>query len=75
MARERQSPIDDQPPRTPGELSDFLGIPEHTLSQWRCWGKGPRWVRVGRYVRYPRRDTQEWLDAGADSPQQARAPA
>jgi hypothetical protein len=65
-------PVDDQPPRTPLELSEFLDVADRTLTQWRWLGKGPRWVRVGRHIRYPRGDTQEWLDAGADSPEQAR---
>jgi hypothetical protein len=72
MARERTPAIDDQPPRDVTEESEYLGIPQRTLTQWRWLGKGPRWVKVGRHIRYPRRDTQEWLDAGADSPEQAR---
>jgi hypothetical protein len=75
MVVKRTSPVDEQPPRTPVEEADYLGIPERTLSQWRWLGRGPRWVRIGRHVRYPRADTQEWLDAGADSPEQARHPA
>jgi hypothetical protein len=65
-------PLEELPPRTTEELSDFLDVPERTLRQWRWLGKGPRWVKVGRFIRYPRRDTQDWLDAGADSPEQAR---
>jgi hypothetical protein len=38
-----------------------------TIEQWRYLKKGPRWVKVGRHVRYPRADTEAWLDAGADS--------
>jgi hypothetical protein len=63
---------DDLPPRSVAEEADYLGVSENTLTAWRYQGKGPRWVKVGRHVRYPRRDTQDWLDAGADSPKQAR---
>ncbi len=47
---------------TPGELAARwrLGNPENnhaagvaTLANWRCAGKGPRWTKVGKYVRYP----------------------
>jgi hypothetical protein len=84
MTRERtpssfdQRSIDDLPPRTPEELGEFLDVSPLTLRQWR-WltrkgvPRGPRWVQVGRHTRYPRPDTQEWLDAGADSPEQARS--
>jgi hypothetical protein len=86
MARERTStatrqpapaPPDERPPRSPAELSEYLDIPEQTLTQWRWFTKqgipkGPRFVKVGRHVRYPRRDTDEWLDAGAGNPQHAR---
>jgi hypothetical protein len=75
MVAKREPPartIDDLPPRTPSELSEFLDVSERTLTQWRWLGKGPRWVHVGRHVRYPRRDTAEWLDAGADTPENAR---
>ena len=58
--------------RTVNELAEFLGVSQATLNAWRWRGKGPRWIRVGRYVRYPRRDTEAWLDGGADSPEQAR---
>jgi predicted DNA-binding transcriptional regulator AlpA len=64
--------LEEDPPRTPRELAHFLGLSEQTLAQWRWLGKGPRWVKVGRHVRYPRRDTQEWMDSGADSPERAR---
>jgi hypothetical protein len=55
------------------EQAEYLRVSENTLTAWRYQEKGPRWVKVGRYIRYPRRDTQEWLDAGADSPDQARS--
>jgi hypothetical protein len=70
--------VESEPPRTPEELSEYLGIPLRTLTQWRWITKntgvqrGPRYVRMGHHVRYPRRDTQEWIDAGCDTPEQAR---
>jgi hypothetical protein len=40
-----------------------------TLEAWRAIGRGPSWVRVGRSVRYRRRDVEAWLsrsDSAAD---------
>lgn len=49
------------------EVADYLGIPERTLEQWRWQKKGPRWSKVGRYVRYRWSDVEAWLDAQAST--------
>ncbi|MEU8327122.1 helix-turn-helix domain-containing protein [Micromonospora sp. NPDC048839] len=46
----------------PGEVAEFLGVPEKTLTQWRYLRKGPRWAPVGRHVRYRWEDVEKWLD-------------
>lgn len=46
---------------TPADLSEYLGIPQRTLDQWRWLGKGPRWSKVGRHVRYQWEDVEDWL--------------
>jgi excisionase family DNA binding protein len=38
-----------------------LGISVRTLERKRCDGTGPRFVRVGRAVRYRESDLAEWL--------------
>jgi predicted DNA-binding transcriptional regulator AlpA len=38
-----------------------LGISVRTLERKRCDGTGPRFVRVGRAVRYRESDLVEWL--------------
>ena len=48
---------------TPGELSSRLGIPDSTLAQWRYVGRGPRFIKVGRHVRYRAEDVDAWLEA------------
>jgi excisionase family DNA binding protein len=40
----------------------FLGVPVGTLANWRYQGKGPRFVKVGRHVRYRRSDVEAWLE-------------
>jgi predicted DNA-binding transcriptional regulator AlpA len=46
---------------TPEELAEFLKVPERTLAQWRYWGKGPKSIKVGRFVRYRVDDVRQWL--------------
>ncbi|PRY00700.1 helix-turn-helix transcriptional regulator [Allonocardiopsis opalescens] len=48
---------------TPPEVARHLGIPEKTLAQWRYLGKGPKWSKVGRHVRYRWSDVERWLDS------------
>lgn len=49
---------------TTEEVATFLkDIPKHTLEQWRSQGKGPKYIKVGRHVRYRWSDVNAWLDA------------
>ncbi len=57
----QQSEQRRRPMAAPRELAEFLGIPPHTLDQWRSRGLGPAWHRVGRHVRYRWADIEEWL--------------
>jgi predicted DNA-binding transcriptional regulator AlpA len=43
------------------DVSEYLGIPEQTLYQWRTKGYGPPGRRVGRYVKYIPADVIEWF--------------
>ena len=47
---------------TPQELSDMLKIPTGTLSQWRFHGRGPRYFKDRKTIRYDVADVQEWID-------------
>ncbi|MEV7007541.1 helix-turn-helix domain-containing protein [Streptosporangium sp. NPDC051022] len=49
----------------PSEVAEFLGVPEKTLTQWRYLRKGPRYGKVGRFVRYDWRDVEAWFDQQA----------
>lgn len=56
---------------TPHELSDRVSLSERTLAQWRYQGKGPRYARFGKHVRYHVLDVERWeaaqsVDRGAD---------
>jgi excisionase family DNA binding protein len=56
---------------TDRELADLLEIPQRTPGQWRYLGKGPRYVRVGRHVRYRRTDVEAWIEARMIGPRGA----
>jgi predicted DNA-binding transcriptional regulator AlpA len=47
------------------EVAEHLGIPLRTLAEWRQHDTGPRYMRVGRYVRYRWADVEQWLDGRA----------
>ncbi|MDN5796724.1 MAG: helix-turn-helix domain-containing protein [Intrasporangium sp.] len=40
---------------------------EYTLRRWRCQGRGPACVRVGRLVRYRVSDLAAWAEAHAQT--------
>ena len=44
------------------QLADYLGVPVTTLYQWRHRREGPSGFRVGRHLRYRRRDVEEWIE-------------
>ena len=50
---------------TPDDLTAELGVSLMTLWRWRRDGTGPRFIPVGRHIRYRRRDVDRWLDSRA----------
>ncbi len=48
------------------ELSDYVGVPKQTIYSWHTRGRGPRAIRVGKYLRYRRSDVDAWLEQNAD---------
>ena len=46
---------------TPQDLADYLDVPLNTLYQWRHRGRGPVAFRVGKHIRYRRRDVEAWI--------------
>jgi len=45
----------------------LLGLSVRTLERHRVAGTGPRFVRLGRLVRYREVDLADWVDAGLRS--------
>lgn len=50
---------------SPQQLAELCGVPLGTVYQWNTRRVGPRSIRVGKHVRYRRRDVDAWLDANA----------
>jgi len=46
----------------PEEVAGYLGVPVPTLYAWRSRGDGPAALKVGRHLRYRRRDVERWLE-------------
>jgi predicted DNA-binding transcriptional regulator AlpA len=45
------------------DLAMREGVPENTVYAWNAKGTGPRYIRVGRHVRYRLADVIEWENA------------
>jgi excisionase family DNA binding protein len=43
------------------EAAELLGVEVTTLANWRWRRMGPRFVKVGRRVRYRRADVDAWF--------------
>jgi excisionase family DNA binding protein len=48
---------------TRDELAEFTGLSVSALAHWNVRGTGPKPTRIGRSVRYRKRDVIAWLDA------------
>lgn len=48
---------------TPQDLALRVGVPVQTVYGWRVYGKGPRGMRVGKYVRYRLEDVLAWEES------------
>jgi excisionase family DNA binding protein len=57
--------MDDQPLWDDERTGEFLDVPTGTLANWRYQRRGPRFVKVGRHVRYRRSDVEAWLEKNA----------
>ena len=53
--------VDESPYMHPCELASELKVTERTLLRWREEGRGPKFYRSGRFVRYARAKVDSWL--------------
>ena len=49
-------------------LAMRLGVSRSTLQSWRYAGRGPRFLKLGRLVRYRTADVDEYLRANVHGP-------
>ena len=47
----------------PADAAERLSVSPLTLQKWRVTGGGPRYVKVGRGVRYDPVDLANWIEA------------
>lgn len=45
---------------TPDQVAKRYQVSEATLKEWRYKGTGPKYVRLGRHVRYPAKALEQW---------------
>jgi predicted DNA-binding transcriptional regulator AlpA len=60
---------------TDRELAEMGVASVRTLQTWRLLGRGPRYVKVGRAVRYRIADIEAWLAARAVTPASSSEPS
>lgn len=48
------------------QLAKWLRVPEQSVYRWNSTSTGPRYARIGRHVRYRRRDVERWIAAQYD---------
>jgi predicted DNA-binding transcriptional regulator AlpA len=48
---------------TPSETADLLGVSLSWLAKARLRGDGPRYIKIGRAVRYPESAIRDYLKA------------
>jgi Helix-turn-helix domain len=47
----------------PEEAADYLRVAKQTLARWRCYGLGPRFVRIGGRIFYDPADLDTFIAA------------
>lgn len=45
------------------QVAEYQDMSLGSLRKWRLVREGPKFVRIGRTVRYRRRDVDAWLDS------------
>ena len=53
------------------EAAPILGLQRATLATWRCQGRGPAFIKIGRRVFYRRRVLLDWIAAQERKPVKA----
>jgi excisionase family DNA binding protein len=62
VANDNRNDADARSVMSNKEAARFLRVSHRTLEDWRLTGRGPRFVKLGRLVRYLRTDLLDFLD-------------
>lgn len=46
---------------TTEEVADWIRVSPMTVRDWRKKGRGPKALKIGHAVRYPRREVATWI--------------
>jgi hypothetical protein len=60
--------VEDDPLISADAAAAILKVKPGTLPSWRCMGKGPRFVKIGRLVFYRESALRAWLHAQERDP-------
>lgn len=60
VARTRTGEGDRRTLATTTELATYLNLPPQTLKLWRHKGYGPKFLKIGKHVRYRWADVEKW---------------
>ena len=50
------------------EAADYVGLSKSTLDKLRCYGTGPRYIKLGRAVVYRTTDLDDWMSGNDITP-------
>ena len=53
---------------TEKEMADLMGVSSNMLAHWRSYGQGPKYMKMGRLIRYRREDVEEYFSSIAVTP-------
>ena len=48
---------------TTRQAAQYIGLSASTLNKWRCHGFGPKYLKLGRAVRYRQEELDTYLSA------------
>jgi len=65
--------VEDDPLLSPEKTAEILHVVPCTLATWRCSGRGPRYVKIGRRVAYRESAIRSWLKSQERDPMQKQA--
>lgn len=45
------------------ELASMIGVSASTVRWWKQTGKGPRSAKIGKHIKYRRKDVEAWVES------------